>query len=177
MVVVGRFVSLDVLRLGGVVFRCPIDGSRGHGPWCRQAGGGLSASASGVRGFAVAWRSLLLSSVPPGLRVCVPGVGRPVRPFPSRRWVGFPPFPVVFIFRWGGGVSLFLPLPSLTMHWSVSGMVNWLAVRVAGLCWPCPGSVRLVAHVHLWVGDPFCWGQGGLPPAGPLRQPVLWGHE
>ena len=48
------------------------------------------------------------------------------------------------------------------MHWSVSGVVDWLAVSVAGGCGPCPGSVRLVAYVHSWVGGRFCWGQAGF---------------
>ena len=78
MVVVGRFVWLGVIRLGGVVLRCPIGGSRGRPPWCRWAGKGLSGSASGVRGFAVVLLSLPLSSVPPWWWVCVDGVGKAV---------------------------------------------------------------------------------------------------
>ena len=76
----------------------------------------------------------------------------------------------------GGEVCLFLPLPSLSMHWSVSGVVNWLAVLVAGGRGACYGSVRHVAYVHSWVGGPLCRRRARVPPAGRLRQPVLWGH-
>ena len=102
MVVVGSFVWLGVVRLGGVVFRCPTGGSCGRHPWCRLAGGGLSASAFWVGGFAVVWLSLPLSSVPPGWRLCVRGVGRAAWPLPIRRWVAFPSFPVVLFFFFGG---------------------------------------------------------------------------
>ena len=44
----------------------------------------------------------------------------------------------MFVFFWGGAVCLFLPLRSLSRHWSMNGLVNWLAVRVAGGHGPCP---------------------------------------
>ena len=57
---------------------------------------------------------------------------------------GFPPSLSCW-FSFGGGGCLFLPLPSLSMHWLVSGVLNWLAVRVAGGRGLCPCSLRLVA--------------------------------
>ena len=134
-------------------------------PMVSPCWGGLSASALGLRGFAVVWLSLPLSSVPPGWRMCVRGLGRAVRPFPIGSWVWFPAFPVVLVFLSGGGFCLFLPQPALSMHWSVSGVVNRLAVPVAGGRGPCPGHVRLVAYVHSWVGGLFCWGQARAPLA------------
>ena len=128
----------------GCSFGVLLAGHVGVAHGVARPGGGLSTWALGVCGFAVVWLSLPLSSVPPGWRVCVPGVGRAVRPFPIHVWVGFPPFPVVLVFLRGGG-CLFLPLPSLSMHWLVSGVLNWLAVCVAGGRGLCPCSVRLVA--------------------------------
>ena len=60
---------------------------------------------------------------------------------------------------WFRPLPLFLPLPSLgrCMHWSVSGVANWLRVRVAGGHGPCPGSVRLAAYVHARAGGSYCW--------------------
>ena len=100
--------------------------------------GGLPPSMESVCGFAVGWPSLLLSSDLSGWRVCTRGVERAARLFPVRDWVCFPPFPVVFCLVLGGH-CLFLSLPSVgrCMHWSVSGVANWLAVRVAGGRGPC----------------------------------------
>ena len=175
VVLVGRFVLLGVVRLGGMVFQCPIGGSRERPPWCCQASGGLSASALGVRGFTVVWLSLLLPSVPPGWQLCFRRVGCAVLPFSIRRWVRFPRFPVVLVFFWGGGVCLFLRLQSLSMHWSVSWLVNWLAFRVAGGRGPCPGfraPCGLCTLVDWW---PILLGLGLGSPGWTVAPAVILG--
>ena len=78
---------------------------------------------------------------------------------------GFPPSLSCWFFFSGEAFCLFLLQPSLSMHWSVSGVVNWLAVRVAGGSGPCPSPVRLVAYVHSWAGGQSCWGQARAPLA------------
>ena len=158
--------SLGVVRLGGVVFRCAIGESCGRRPWCCLAQGWLSGLALGVCVFAVVWLSLPLYSVPPGWQLCLCGVGRGAQPFPFRRWVGFPRFPVAFF--WGGG-CLFLLLPSLSrcMHWSVSGEVTDLRfhLRVAAGSAPAPCALWLM-YTDGFVAR--CSGSAGRR----LRQPV-----
>ena len=75
--------------------------------------GGFPASVEWVRGFAVVWPSLLLSSVPLGLRVCPSGVERAPSLACSSSFLfvcgwDFPPFPVVYFC--GGSASSFLCL-------------------------------------------------------------------
>ena len=100
--VVVRFFWLALVGLRGwslsVLSVCPLGVARGVA-WL----GVLPASVEWVRGLPVVWLFLLLSSAPPGWRVCASGVQRAVRLFPVRRLVGFPRFPVVFFP--GGGVA------------------------------------------------------------------------
>ena len=115
MVVVARFVWLGVIRLGEVVFRCPIGGSRGRRPWYRQAGGGCrprrwGCVSSGLRGCSSRFPPFRLDG---GCAFVVCG-GPFSRFLFLGRW-GFPPFPVVLVFFWGGGVSP-VPPSALTDH-------------------------------------------------------------
>ena len=136
----------------GVLFVGPVGVAHG----VARLQGGLSASPLWVCVFPVVWLFLPLSGVPAGRRVCVRGAGRAVWPIPFRRLVGFPPFPVLLVcflvFLRGG-------LPSLSMHWSESGVVNWLAVRVAGVRGPCPAPCALwLMYTHGLVAR--CVGPG-----------------
>ena len=98
--------------------------------------GGVGAQ---LRGCATGPPAFLLSLWPAGVR----------------SWVGgLSPLPYFF----GGGVSLFLPLPSLgwCTHWSANGVPNWVAVGVVNSRGPCPGSVRRVHYIQAWAGGPSC---------------------
>ena len=146
--------SLGVIAVGSVgvapglawLQDCPLRWGGCVASWCC---GCLSCLPQPplVDGFVLVWRR-----GPLGL----------VRQFPVRAWVGFPPVPVVLIW---GGVCLFLPLPSLgrCMHWSVSGVSNYLSDCVAacrcvvGGFGPCSGSVCRVAYVHAWADGASCW--------------------
>ena len=162
VVVVGRFFWLGVFRLGRVVPRSPI-GRSGGCCFCCCLAGGLPASVEWVGGFAVVRLSPLLSFFPVGRRVCAHG------------WAGLPRF----CFFLGGGVCLFLPLPSLrwSTHWLANGVANRAAVGVVGGCRPAPAPCAvLFMYTHGLVARFVRLGSGSagwaVVPAGFVRSLV-----
>ena len=126
---------------------------------------GLAGCFSGVLlggpvgvAFGVAWLGGLPSACGMGVRLC--GCVTVSRPPPFLfRWArvrgsaGVPPLPCFLVF-FGGGVWLFLPLPSLDWctPWSAFGVANRVAVGAAVGCRPCSGPMGWVGYVHAWPG-------------------------
>ena len=118
---------MGAVRLGGVVSGRLIGGSRGHCPRFRLSGGVARLGGVGpwLRGCV---------AVPPAF-VRSPWLASAGRSAVSCSQVGrASPPPRCFWFFTGIRGCKFLPLPSLgwCMHWSVSGVADWLGVPVAG---------------------------------------------
>ena len=145
-----------------------------------RSSGVLSGGPVGVA-FGVAWLGVLFASPGVGAQLlgCVSVSCPPPLFFPAgaRSWLGggSPPS-VLFVcsFFFGGGVCLFLPLPSLgwCTNWSVFGVANRVAVGAA-LGWAVPqpsGSGGLCTRLIWW---PILSGYVLALPAGRLRQAIL----